>query len=460
MVSKQSASAAAARPPPRSLRQNVIETARLAGPVVVTRSGMLVLIAVDTAMTGRAGAAELAYLGLGLAPQVVLFVICIGLLAGTGVLTAQADGAGARAECGAIWRLSMLHALALGAIAGLACLGGERFLLAVGQAPELARGGGRVMAMFSWGMPPILVGIATSFFLEGIRRPKAAMVITLGANVVNAGLNWIFIYGNLGAPALGAQGAILATSLSRCLIALTLIAYVFVMPGGAQYGIRGPIAGARTIGRKLRHFGYPLGLAYGLETAAVMTLVMFAGHLGVTAVAGYQIAQNLVGLAFMAALGVGTATAVRVGYAVGFQDRRGMALAGWSGIAMVAAMMALIALPFLAMPEVLAAIYTSEPEVIGAAAAIIWVVGLLLVFDGVQGVTMGALRGTGDVWVPACLHLFSFWGVAVPSAALFAFSLRLGAPGLMVGLLVGMAVASAVLCLRFGAVSKRDIRRL
>lgn len=460
MTTDRSATGAAARPPEAGLRENVIETARLAGPVIVARSGGLILIAVDTAMTGRAGADELAYLAIGLAPQVVLFVVCIGLLAGTAVLSAQADGAGARHDCGAIWRLAMLHALVLGMIAGLFCLGGERFLLATGQEPALARGGGEVMAMFAWGMPGIMLGISTSFFLEGIRRPKAGMVVMLSANVVNAALNWIFIFGNLGAPAMGAEGAALATSASRCGIAAALIAYVFIMPGGAVYGIRGPIARARELARKLRRIGYPLGLAYGLETAALMTLVLMAGYLGSSALAAFQIAHNLISLVFMTALGFATATAVRVGHAVGRRHRPAMAIAGWTGITMAALTMALFSVPFLALPEVLAAAYTDDPELALAAAAIIWVVGLLLVFDGVQGVTMGALRGAGDVWIPACLHLFSFWAVAIPTGALLAFHWGWGARGLMIGLLVGMAVASIILSLRFRVISKRDIRRL
>lgn len=446
--------------PEGRLHRSVVGTARLAGPVIVARSGALILIAVDTAMTGRAGSIELAYLGIGLAPQVVLFVVSIGLLAGTSVLSAQADGAGARHECGAIWRLAMVHALALGAVAGLLCLGGERFLLATGQEAALARGGGAVMAMFAWGMPGIMVGISTSFFLEGIRRPKAGMVVMLGANVINAGLNWVFIFGHLGAPAMGAEGAALATSASRCFIAAALVAYVLIMRGGADYGVRGPIVGLGELGRKLRRIGYPLGLAYGLETAALMTLVLMAGYLGAASLAAYQIAQNLISLIFMTALGFATATAVRVGHAVGRRDRPAMALAGWTGIGLSALTMALFSVVFLVAPELLAAIYTDDPALVKSAAAIVWVVGLLLVVDGIQGVCMGALRGMGDVWVPATLHLISFWAVAIPVGAYASFKGGLGPPGLMVGLLVGMTVAAILLSLRFLTISRRDIRRL
>jgi MATE family multidrug resistance protein len=450
--------AAPVRPAAQSLREHLVRTMALAGPVVVSRSGMLVLIAVDTAMTGRAGATELAYLGIGFAPQVVLTVVSVGLLVGTAVLAAQADGAGNQRACGGIWRVSLLHGAVLGVITGFLCLLGEPFLLAIGQDPELARGGGDVLVMFSWAMPPMLLGIATSFFLEGISRPKPVMVTMLGANVINVGLNWILIYGNLGAPAMGAEGAALATAMVRALVGVVLIVYVLGMRDRAVYGVREPIIDFRGVGRRLRRIGYPLGVAYGLETAAMMTLVFLAGYLGTVALASYQVAHNLVALVFMVALGIGTATSVRVANAVGRHDRHGITLAGWTGIGLCAVAMMLISILFLSAPGALAAIYTEETEVLTLAAAVISVIGLLLVFDGVQGVAMGALRGTGDVWIPATLHLCSFWGVAVPAAALFAFRLDMGAPGLAMGLLVGLGVGSTMLCIRFAIVSKREVR--
>lgn len=458
MTVEPSHAVAPPRPPAQSLREHLVRTMTLAGPVVVSRSGMLVLIAVDTAMTGRAGATQLAYLGIGIAPQVLMTVASVGLLVGTAVLAAQADGAGERTKCGAIWRVSMVHGLVLGAITGLLCLLGEPFLLAIGQEPELARGGGGVLMMFSWAMPPMLVGIAAGFFLEGISRPKPVMVVMLGANVVNVGLNWVLIYGNLGAPAMGAEGAALATAFVRGMVGVVLVAYVMLMRDGPGYGVRAPIVGAWDLGRRLRRIGYPLGVAYGLETAAMMTMVIFAGYMGTIELAGYQIAHNLVALAFMVALGIGTATSVRVANAVGRGDAHGLVRAGWTGLGLCAAAMTLISLPFLMAPGALAAIYTEEAEVLAAAAAVIAVIGLLLVFDGVQGVVMGALRGIGDVWIPAILHLCSFWGVAVPMAALFAFGLDFGAPGLAMGLLVGLSVGSTMLCVRFAIVTKRDIR--
>jgi len=176
---------------------------------MVARAGIVVLAAVDTAMTGYAGATELAYYGLGFPPQIPMIMVAIGLLMGTGILAAQAVGAGDLRHCGQVWRVALVHAVVL----GLACLAlsqlGHAFYLAIGQDPELAEGGARVLVMFGWSMPAIFLYVATSFFLEGIGRPLPGMLIMLAANVANVGLNWAFIYGN-GVPEMGAEGAAMA----------------------------------------------------------------------------------------------------------------------------------------------------------------------------------------------------------------------------------------------------------
>src|SRR5690606_17433793 len=140
-------------------------------------------------MVGHAGGQELAFFSISLAPQMALLVTGIGLLVGTVVLVAQADGAGKPELAGRIWRLALLIAAVLGTLFGLILLAGEPILLALEQTPEIAAGGGRVLAMFAPGMPAIMMFVATTSFLEGVGRPNAGMVIALGANLMNAGLN-------------------------------------------------------------------------------------------------------------------------------------------------------------------------------------------------------------------------------------------------------------------------------
>lgn len=434
--------------------------AKLAMPVAAARTGMLVLIIVDTAMTGHASSTELAFYGLGHALHMVCLLVGFGMLVGTAVLCAQAVGAGAQAECGVIWRVASLQALVLGALFALLALAGTRIYLLLGQDAALAAGAGGVLAILNLGLPGQLLFAASILFLESIGRPGPGLVIMIGANVVNAGLNWLLIGGQFGLDAGGAEGAAWATTAVRWLIAAVAVFYVLAMSDAARYNVAGRMHQGWAIGRKLRRLGYPLGLAQGLESGAFSALTLFAGYLGVHAVGAFQIVMNLVAFSFMAAIGVGTATAVHVGLAIGRQDPRQMALSGWAGLFTIALFMAVMAVIMAVFPEVLGRAFTQDPVLLAIVVPTLLVAAATLISDGAQGVMMGALRGAGDVWVPSALHLCSFLLVMVPAAGGFAIWAGLGTPGLMLGTFCGVTLAAILLAVRFRSITKRPIKRL
>ncbi len=446
-------------PPADTLGEDIRRTARLALPVMVARAGFLVLIAVDLAMSGHAGAVEIAYHGLAVALQVPMMLVGIGIVAGTVVMTAQAEGAGTPSECGAVWRVALVHAGALGALLAAASWGGEWFLALVGQAPELARGGGAVLAMLGWGLPAVVLYTVTTLFLEGINRPVPGMVVMFVANLLNAALNWLFIYGNWGIVAMGAEGAALATTIVRWFMFAALAGYALTRLDQARLGMRGPISDPWGLGRRLRRIGYPMGLSHGMETSAFSALTLFAGLLGPTQLAGYQVARNLLALVFMCALGVATAASVRVGNAVGRGHREGVRRSGWVAVALAALAMTGFAAIFHGVPDLLAAAYTADPEVVAVAIPTIAVAALVLVVDGTQGVLMGALRGAADVWPAALLYFFSFWLLMVPLGYLLGVAWGGGTPALMVATGIGCLAASLSLAARFHVVSGRAIAR-
>lgn len=444
----------------RQFRAQFISIVRLAAPVSLSRVGMLMLLIVDVAMVGRADSTELAYFALANAVQLVLFLIGVGMMVGTAVLTAQAIGAGARHECGPIWRVAVMHALLLGIGFGLLTLLGEWFFLTTGQEAGLAAGAGGVIAWMGLGLPAGLIYVCSTLFLEALDRPRMGLAAMAVANLGNIGLNWLLIEGQAGWPAMGAEGAALATAAARWLAALILVLYILRQPAAAGYGVLGPLTGGRAIGRKLRRLGYPMGLAQGLESAAFGTLVLLAGQFGALAVAGYQIAFNVIAFAFMPAIGIGTATAVRVGNAIGARDRAAMAAAGWSGAVAVLLAMWAQAIVVFVMPVTIISIFTSDAAVIALTVPVLFVAGFTMLTDGVQAVMMGALRGAADVWVPTSIQLCSFFLVMVPAAAVFAFPLGLGTPGLMAGAFCGVTLSATLLCLRFRVVSRREVVRL
>ena len=445
--------------PTMNFATHLKRTVRLAVPMIIARAGLLIMVAVDTAMIGHYGTLDLAFYAAANALQVVMILVGVGLLQGTVVLVAQAHGAGTHQDCGGYWRISLIHGAVLGIIMGGICFLGEILLSVIGQTAELAAGGGTVLGMISWGMPALTMWVATSFFLEGLSRPLPVMMLTISAVFANAGLNVIFIYGALGAPEMGAEGAALATSIIRWVMFAVLALYVLRLRDRADLGIAGAIRNFRQTARKLRRIGIPMGTARGLEAAAFSALTMMAGLIGTVSLAGYQIAFNLVALVFMSAIGVAGAGTIRVGNAVGRHNSCDIRRAGWAGLSLICLIMAVFAGLFVGLGTQLADIYTDDAAVVLTAAPLIFIVGLVLVFDGGQAVLMGALRGVADIWLPPFWQFVSWWGVTVPVGYLLAFQAGLGTPGLMWGFMAGAIVSCAGLTLRFAVVSRRPIRR-
>lgn len=447
------------------LRPHLRATMRLAAPVMVNRLGILTIVAVDTAMTGWAGTRELAALAISAAPHTPLLLIGVGLCTGTIVLASQAEGAGRLRESGFILRAAWRQAW----IAGVVLLGlfhtGEWSLLALGQSPTLAIEGAEVLAMFGWGMPAVLVFAATTMFLEAIGRPLPGMVFMLVSNVLNAGFNWMFIYGHLGAPELGAEGAALATSAARWIGAVGLVAWVYATLGASRLGVRpGRLRlgaarrrRARRAGRRLLLVGIPIGVAHGFESGAFASLTVFAGWLGGAEVAAFGIVLNLFALPFMPALGLSTAANVRVGQAFGRRDPEGAKEAAWAALHIVLILQSGIGLGYVLFAGSLAGLYTGEPAVLAVAVPAVRVAGLVLLPDALQVVLVGCLRGLSDVWPATALFMVAFWGTMAPAAWWFGVHSGLGATGLVAAVGIGCVCAVALLALRFRRVVARAL---
>lgn len=460
-----------------SVRRHAADTTKLAVPVMLSRAGLLMLTLVDTVMVGRFGAEDLAYLSLGIGPQIVLMLVAIGVLQGGIVLTAQAYGAGEYKSCGDIWRVALMHAAVLGLIfAGLSALGGP-LTRALGIEESLARGAGGVAIQFAWGMPGMLFYIACGYLLEGIRRPRVGMVITLSANVVNFLLNIPLIYGwGTLIPAMGASGAVAATSFVRWLIFAAILTYVVFVLDREKFGIHMEVRDllterARALGRRIRRLGAPMGISQAVESSAMAGLIFMAGNMGAIATASHQITMNVVQFFYMIAIGMGAAASVRVGNSVGANDLQSVRLSGWTAVGLLASVMIPIAILIVSLPVGIAALFTNDAGVLKIAAVSVVIGGLLVTFNGTMNVIMGSLRGTGDVWIPMGIQGFAFWVVAVPLSAYFGFGggpgflqvegmgPNAGAPGLIFGLLCGVLVACVLLGTRFWYVASKPIAR-
>jgi len=442
------------------LTTHIRETVRLAVPVMLARSGFIIMVTVDTVMTGQVSAEMLAGYGIAMAPHLTVLVVGIGLMAATTILTAQFNGARRHHEIGGIWRNALVIASGLGLLAGAVLLQGEVILQLLGQSSDLAARGGRTVQAFAWGMPGLYLFLACTFFLEGIGRPQIGMIITLSGNLVNAGANWLLIEGHWGFPEMGAAGAAMGTTVTRwCMFLAALVYLLLLMPDRDRYGLLGRSLPLAMAAKQLR-LGLPLALSVGLQAAALGALATFAGWLGEQPLAAFQIANNVVAFLFMLSIGMANATTVRVATAIGRNDSQGRNTAGLVGLGLVLTLQISVALAIELFPSILPTAYTNDPVVLAIAVPVMVWVGLTIVADGSQAVLQGALRAMGQVWIPLAIYVGACWFLMVPLGYVLAKPLGWGVEGLLAALFVGYTVAAVAMGVRFRSMSLREVRPL
>ncbi|NWH07080.1 MAG: MATE family efflux transporter [Alphaproteobacteria bacterium] len=436
-------------------------TLALAAPVMVARTGVVFLFVVDSLMVGRAGGTELAAFGQAVAPQSVMMLISIGLLQGSMILISQAYGAKEWRECGRTWQASMLIAIGLGACFFLLSFLVEPFLLLTGTEATLARDAGAVSLQFAWGIPGMLLYIASNYFLESIKRPQIGMMIMMICNALNLAADGILVagWGGFVTESWGAPGAVFTTSALRWLAFLLALCAILWTGEVVRFGVWPSLRGHVDRVKHILRLGGPVAVALGTDQAAFATIVIMAGHMGASVAAAHQLTSNFTTLLLMIAVGLSAATSIRVGHAVGAEDAPQSMRAGITGIGLALAITLLLGFGLLLLPQSIASLYTPEPQVIAIATSLLMVGGLVIVLDGTLTVTMGALRGLGDTFVPAILHAGSYWLIGVPAAYALGFPGGLGAPGLMLGLAAGIAMSFALLSWRFVVIVRRPVHR-
>lgn len=426
------------------------ELCRLAAPVVISRAGILSLTLVDTVMLGPLGAEEVARYGLGTSVLVLLLVFGIGLLFGTVVETSQLRGEGRISETGHVWRRALPYACILG-VAGLVLTQfSEEYFHLVGQPEELARISGSVAAIQGLSLLPVLIYVASNFFLEAMGRPIPGMVAIWTANAVNIPLNLVLMDGALGVQ--GADGVALATVFARVLMMVMVVGTVLYLGKQFDWGLRGRLPGGWIRGgRAMRRHGYASGSAYAAESGAYHAMHIFAGWMATAQLAAFTINMNLFSMIFMMSLGIANATAVRVGVAHGRRDWRDRALAGWTGCFWVMAFLLPIAYALAVWPsEVVSSIYRiSDPTLIGIALPVTIAAAAALVLDGGQFTLANALRGASDAWIPTAMNIFGFIGVMIPTAYVLGILLDRGARGLFEAIFLASLVVFLILLARW-----------
>lgn len=431
----------------------------IAVPVVVVQVGMMLMGVVDTIIIGHVSAQALASVALGNLYVFNVLVIAMGALMALDPLVAQAVGANDTVGVRRAIQRGLILAVGFSVVTMLEMLPAAPLLRLFRQPPEVLPNAALYSHISAAGFLPFLMFIVLRQSLQAIGRLAPIVVTIVVANAMNAFLNWVLIFGHLGAPPLGVAGSAWATVVSRwaMFLLLLLLAWKELHP---LIGAVDPASAAARPLRRMLALGLPIGLQQFLEISAFGAVGLLTGTFGAVHVASYQIAINLAALTFMVPLGVSAAAAVRVGHAVGAGDAPRSRRAARMAYALGAGFMCTTAVLFLAVPKQLAGWYTKDAALIALAGSLIPIAGVFQIFDGLQAVGAGVLRGLGDTRVPVIAMLCGYWLIGVPISVILGFYTAMGSRGLWWGFVAGLASVAAFLLLRVRVLFRRGVGRV
>jgi multidrug resistance protein, MATE family len=431
--------------------RELIPLLKLAGPVILAEIGWMVMGIVDTIMVGPLGPAAIGATGLGSGVFTAIAIFGMGLMLGLDAFVSQSHGAGDQVECrrwlhAGVWLAVLVSPLVMG-VAWLVYVS----LDAWGLHPDIDVLVGPYLRAISFGTLPLLCYAAFRRYLQGMHIVRPVMFALATANVVNAIANWILIYGHLGSPAFGVEGAAWATTLARTWMAGFLLVAIHMehrrqrrsTPNGDALAPPKSFDPGRL--KRLIALGFPAASQVTVEVGVFAAATALAGKLDPVSSASHQIALHSAALAFMVPLGLSAAGAVRVGHAIGARDVPRAVLAGWTALLTGAVIMTVIGLALFLWPAPLIMAFTTDPRVIAIGVRLLAIAAAFQLFDGAQAVVTGVLRGIGETRMPMIINIIGHWIFGLPVGYVLCFWYGWGVLGLWIGLSVGLIFTALVL---------------
>ncbi len=448
-------------PPPTATRRLFRREARatflLAIPIVVGQVSQILMGLTDSVMIGRAGTVPLAASAFGGGVFNVFFLAGIGFLSPVALFVSRAHGAVRPEEAGEYLRHGLFLALAGGGVELGLALALSGHLAWFGQPAEVLGAVNPFFQLISWSLLPSLVYLALRQFAESMGRPWVPMLIMLAGVALNGGLNWVLIYGHLGAPRLGLTGAGISTLTSRTLGAVVLFGWMRADPtmrAAWPRSWRAPLAWPRL--SQMMAVGLPVAGSLLFESGAFAASAVMMGWLGAVPLAAHQIAISCAAMTFVIMLGIAIAVGMRLSAAVGADERWRLRPIWLGGLGMGTALAVAFTGVFLCFGRVIAAYFVADAAVVEVATTLLVVAAVFQLFDGGQVINTAALRGLPDVKVPALITFIAYWGVALPAAYFLGVRLGWGPVGIWSALAAGLAVAATFLGWRFLRLTRSD----
>ena len=433
------------------------ENLTLAVPVMLSQVGQVVVQLADNAMVGRLGALPLAGVSFGGAVFVIFMFWGMGVSLGLTPLVGEAYAKRDLRGAAALFQNSLVLYAATGIVLLALLLGLEALMDRMGQAPEVVAQARPYFRYLSWSIVPFMMYCAFKQFLEGVGNTSAAMVVMLTSNAINIGFNYLLIYGKCGFPEMGAAGAGLATLISRICMPLMMLAY-FLRDVSFRRYLRffTWVAQGWRRTRQLLSVGLPISVQMVLEVSAFALSSIMMGWIGAVELAAHQIVVTFGNFAFMAMVGISSATTILVSHRFGRGDLDGLTRAATASCHLALMTNFLTMCCFIGLRHWIPLLFTSDTAVAAGAAQLFIMAGLYQFSDGLQVVLLGVLRGMQDVKIVMRYAFVSYIVINLPVGYLCAFTLGMGAPGLWVGFIFGLGVAALLYWRRY----RRLIRRI
>jgi MATE family multidrug resistance protein len=430
-------------------KSSLVPLVALASPMLLGQAGQVLLQMVDTIMIGQVGAVPLA--GAALAGNLVMFALyfAYGSLGAVAPKVAQAEGAGRRRQVGLLLRAGLTLGALVGALMAFFLGALVPVLGFLGQPPEVVEVTRPFLLLIAISMVPAMVSLVVGQMAEALGRPWPVFWFLLFAVGVNVFLNWVFIFGNLGFPALGLTGAGVATLVARL---VQMGAILWWMRVSDRLAVVREAVRRLTWRRKTRELfrrGLPVAGQDVLEGGSFALGTLMLGWIGTVALAANQVTISIASLAWMFPVALSMATSMMVARAVGAGNYADARRHGVVGLVLGVALMAGCAVVYITSGHWLAGFFTEDPEVLALTGVLVTIAGIYQISDAVQSISLGALRGMLDNRVPMWTNAICYWGLSLPTVYLLAFPLGLGAVGVWIGYLPWMFLTGVFFMFRF-----------
>lgn len=440
-------------------RAELRATLRLSLPLALANLLQMLVYAIDVIFVARLGQTELAAASLATSLFGLMMWCFSGMTGAVTALIAAELGRGRHAlrEVRRSVRMALWLAVMLGLGGMTVCLFGERIMLATGQDRLVSERAGAFLALLMWSMIPQIGSNVLRSFVAALGRPVFAMLITALAIVINALGNYAFVFGNLGAPALGLEGSAISTIITAVLVFAAYAAAILGDRRLRRYHVFGRLW--RPEWRRLREIaalGLPIALIVIAEGGLFSSAAFLMGLIGPAQLAGHTVALQVAAFFFQVPFGVGQAATIRVGYHFGAGDRAAVGRAGWAALIVAFLFSFVAAATMVAFPVTILSAYVdvaapANAAMVGFALQYLMIAAAFQLFDGTQAAAAGALRGLQDTRVPMVLALIGYWLVGFSIAVALGFASPLEGVGVWIGLAMGLVVVAALLLQRWRA---------